>query len=112
MAFTVLATVISTAVPGQVVVDAGTKALGREPLRGAAGEGFAAVLDRPHLTVERLSEEHGIIALGDDAWRPRVGDLVRLVPNHVCIAMHNFDQVVGVRGDTVHDIWPVDARGR
>ena len=112
IAFTVLATVISTAVPGQVVLDAGTKALAREPLRGIEGEGWAAVQDRPHLFVQRMSEEHGIIDLGDDPWRPHVGDLVRLVPNHVCVAMHNFDRVVAVRGATVVDGWAVDARGR
>src|SRR6185503_19479575 len=31
-ALTVLATVVSTAVPGQAVIDAGAKALGREPV--------------------------------------------------------------------------------
>ncbi len=107
-----LATVISTAIPGQVVLDAGTKALAREPLRGVDGEGWAALQDRPHLVVQRMSEEHGIIELGDDPWRPAVGDRVRLVPNHVCVAMHNFDQVVGMRGDAVVETWPVEARGR
>ena len=34
-ALTVLATVVSTAVPGQAVIDAGSKSLGREPMRGA-----------------------------------------------------------------------------
>src|SRR5689334_10233298 len=37
-ALTVLATVVSTAVPGQGVIDAGSKALGREPLRGTGSE--------------------------------------------------------------------------
>lgn len=112
IAMTVLATVISTSIPGQIVLDAGTKALGREPMRGTAGEGWAAVQERPHLVVDRMSEEHGIIALGDDPWRPSVGDVVRLVPNHVCIAMHNFDRVVGVVGEAIQEHWPVEARGR
>ena len=42
-ALTVLATVVSTAVPGQAVIDAGAKALGREPVRGVSGEGFGRV---------------------------------------------------------------------
>jgi D-serine deaminase-like pyridoxal phosphate-dependent protein len=112
IAMTVLATVISTSIPGQVVLDAGTKALGREPMRGTDGEGWAVLQDRPHLVVERMSEEHGIIVLGDDPWRPSVGEVVRLVPNHVCVAMHNFDRVVGVRGDRVESMWDVEARGR
>ena len=112
IAFTVLATVVSTAIPGQVVIDAGSKALAREPLRGAEGEGWAAVQDRPHLVVQRMSEEHGIIELGDDPWRPAVGDLVRLVPNHACVAMHNFDAVSADRAGRLAEPWPGTARGR
>jgi D-serine deaminase-like pyridoxal phosphate-dependent protein len=111
-AFTVLATVVSTAVSGQAVVDAGCKALGREPMRGVAGEGFAAMLDRPEVTVQRMSEEHGILDLTKSTWRPRVGDVVRLVPNHVCIVVHLNDSILGVRGDVVESRWPVSARGR
>lgn len=110
-ALTVLATVVSTAVPGQAVVDAGTKALGREPLR-AAGDGFAAVIDRPEVTIQRMSEEHGVLDLSQSDWRPRVGDRVRLVPNHVCIVVQLFDEVVGVRGDYAETVWDVEARGR
>lgn len=110
-AFTVLATVVSTAVPGQAVVDAGTKALGREPLR-SEGDGWAALLDRPEVVVTRMSEEHGVLDLRNTDWRPRVGDRVRLVPNHVCIVTHLFDEIVGVRGDYVETSWPVEARGR
>ncbi len=111
-AFTVLATVVSTAVPGQAVVDAGSKALGREPMRGVAGEGFGALLDRPEVTVQRMSEEHGILDLGDSDWRPEVGEQVRIVPNHVCVVVHLNDLIYGVRGDSVEATWPVTARGR
>ena len=31
------------------MIDAGCKALGREPVRGVAGEGYAALLDRPEV---------------------------------------------------------------
>ncbi len=111
-ALTVLATVVSTAVPGQAVVDAGSKALGREPMRGVAGEGFGALLDRPEVVVERMSEEHGILNLSATDWRPRVGDQVRIVPNHVCIVVHLNDNIFGVRGEQLESSWPVSARGR
>jgi D-serine deaminase-like pyridoxal phosphate-dependent protein len=113
-ALTVLATVISTAVPGQAVIDAGSKALGREPLAGpdAAAKGFGALLDRPEVTVARLSEEHGILDLSRTSWRPEVGEVVRVVPNHVCIVVHLNDLVYGVRGEMVETHWPVTARGR
>ncbi|HEX5634786.1 MAG TPA: alanine racemase, partial [Gemmatimonadales bacterium] len=89
-AATVLATVVSTAVPGQAVVDAGVKALGREPVRGEAAEGYASVWGRPDVTVSRLSEEHGVLDLSATDWRPEVGEQVRLVPNHVCVVVHLF----------------------
>jgi D-serine deaminase-like pyridoxal phosphate-dependent protein len=111
-AFTVLATVVSTAVPGQAVVDAGSKALGREPMRGAEGEGFGALLDRPDVSVTRMSEEHGILDLTRSAWKPRVGEVVRIVPNHVCIVVHLNDTIHGVRGEIAETSWPVTARGR
>ena len=110
-ALTVLATVVSVSVKGQAVVDAGTKALGREPLR-AEGDGYGALLDHPEVIVSRMSEEHGILDLSRSPWRPRLGDQVRIVPNHVCIAVHLFDEIIGVRGHAVETRWPVAARGR
>ena len=111
-ALTVLATVISTAVPGQAVVDAGSKALGREPLPAGDEAGFGVLLDRPAVRVARMSEEHGILDLKGSDWKPRVGDQVRIVPNHVCVVVHLNDAVHGVRGELVESSWPVVARGR
>ena len=110
-ALTVLATVVSVSVKGQAVVDAGTKALGREPLR-AEGDGYGVLLDHPDVIVSRMSEEHGILDLSRSSWRPRLGDQVRIVPNHVCIVVHLFDEIIGVRGHAVETRWPVAARGR
>jgi len=54
-ALTVLATVVSTSVPDQVVIDAGSKALGREPLRGD-GTGFGVIVGQPNVVVNAMSE--------------------------------------------------------
>lgn len=111
-AVTVVATVVSTAVPGQVVLDAGVKAIGREPMRGADAPGYACVVGRPDLVVTRLSEEHGVVALEGTDWSPRVGDQVRLVPNHACVAVHNFDAMHVIDPDGRVEVLPVAARGR
>ncbi len=111
-ALTVLATVVSTAVPGQAVIDAGAKALGREPMRGVEGEGFGALVDRPQVTVQRMSEEHGVLDLSRTDWRPEVGEQVRVVPNHVCIVVHLNDTIYGARNSVVETSWAVEARGR
>jgi len=111
-ALTVLATVVSTAVPGQAVVDAGAKALGREPMRGTSAGGFGAIVGHDDVVVSAMSEEHGTLDLSGTDWRPRVGDTVRIVPNHVCIVVHLNDVLYAVDGDRVEGVWPVAARGR
>ena len=111
-ALTVLATVVSVAVPGQAVIDAGTKALGREPVRGAAGEGFGQLVEHPEVVVERMSEEHGVLDVSGSAWQPRVGERVRVIPNHVCIVVHLSDIIYGIRSGVLETSWPVAARGR
>jgi D-serine deaminase-like pyridoxal phosphate-dependent protein len=110
-ALTILATVVSTSVAGQAVIDAGSKALGREPLEGD-NQGYGALLDRPEVIVQRMSEEHGILDLRDTDWQPSVGEQVRIVPNHVCIAVHLHEVMYGIRGDRIESTWPVTARGR
>ena len=110
-AYSVVATVISTAVAGQAVVDAGAKALAKEELR-ASGGGYGALLQRPEVTVKAVSEEHGILDLSRTDWRPSVGDRVRLVPNHVCVSVNLQDALYAVKGNEIVDRWPVAARGR
>ena len=111
-AATVLATVVSTAVAGCAVVDAGVKALGREPVRGGPEAGWASVQGRPEVTVAALSEEHGMLDLTATDWCPRVGEQVRLVPNHVCVAVHLFDEMHVLKADGAVTRRPIDARGR
>jgi D-serine deaminase-like pyridoxal phosphate-dependent protein len=111
LAYSVLATVVSTAVPGQAVVDAGSKALAKEEIR-ADVTGYGAVLDRPGVRVKSVSEEHGLLDLAGVDWRPRVGERVRIVPNHVCVSVNLQEALYGVRGDEVVETWPVAGRGR
>jgi D-serine deaminase-like pyridoxal phosphate-dependent protein len=108
LAYTVLATVVSTAVPGKAVVDAGSKALAKE---GRGGDGFGILLDRPEVVVSSLSEEHGVLDLGDSGWRPTIGERVRIVPNHVCVSVNLQEQLLTVdRGS--FSLLPVEGRGR
>lgn len=110
-AYSILATVVSTAVPGQAVIDAGSKVLAKEELRGAGG-GYGALLDRAGVPVSALSEEHGTLDLRQAGWRPRVGDRVRVVPNHVCVSVNLQEQLWGIDAEGGLCRWPVTARGR
>ncbi len=109
LAYTVLATVVSLSVPGQAVVDAGSKALAKEARGG--DEGYGLLLDRPEVVVKALSEEHGVLDLSKTDWRPQVGERVRIVPNHVCVSVNLQDHLLVVDHDRV-ERWPLEARGR
>jgi D-serine deaminase-like pyridoxal phosphate-dependent protein len=109
-AYSVLATVVSTAVPGQAVIDAGSKALAKEEGVHPAG-GYGALLDRPDVLVRGLSEEHGLLDVSATPWRPRVGERVRVVPNHVCASVNLHERLHVLRRDAVLATWPVAARG-
>ena len=109
-AYSILATVVSTAVPGRAVVDAGSKALSKE-LHDTAGVGYAALVGRPEVRVAALSEEHGVLDLTGTDWRPRVGELVRLLPNHVCVSVNLQDRVIVHEGEH-WETWPLEGRGR
>lgn len=111
-ALTVLATVVSTAIAGQAVIDAGTKALGREPRDLGEDAGYGELQDQPEVRVTRMSEEHGVLDLSRTSWRPKVGDQVRVIPNHVCIVTHLNDRVVGIRDGEVVEEYAIEARGR
>jgi D-serine deaminase-like pyridoxal phosphate-dependent protein len=109
-AYSVLATVVSTATPGQAVIDAGAKALAKE--EGLApGGGYGALLDRPDVVVRSLSEEHGLLDLSGTEWRPRVGDRVQVVPNHVCVSVNLHERLWAVLGGKVQEAWTVAGRG-
>lgn len=104
----VAATVVSTAVPGQAVIDAGSKALFAD--RQSWLEGFGVVPELGDATVVRMSECHGVVELGDRP-KPAIGTLVRVVPNHACPTVNLFDHYDVVRDGAVVDRWPVSARG-
>jgi D-serine deaminase-like pyridoxal phosphate-dependent protein len=108
-ALTVLATVVSVPAPGRAVLDAGSKTLSSDPLRPRAN-GHGLVLGTSS-RLSRLSEEHGVIdvAPGDTF---RVGQKVRVLPNHACVVSNLHDRVKVIRGADVVDEWVVAARGR
>jgi D-serine deaminase-like pyridoxal phosphate-dependent protein len=108
-ALTVLATVVSRS-GGRVVVDTGSKTLTTDRARGDAA-GFGTVADRPGLAVARVWEEHGLLEGGSGADL-KVGERVRIVPNHACTAVNLHERLIAVRAGTVEAVWEVAARGR
>jgi len=110
LALVVAATVVSTAVPGQAVVDAGAKTLTKD--RASFLEGFGLLPAYPDAVIERLFDYHGAIAIPEGTHAPELGEVVAIVPNHVCPVVDLFDTFVATRAGAIVGRWPVDARGR
>jgi D-serine deaminase-like pyridoxal phosphate-dependent protein len=110
IALAVAATVVSTAVAGQVVLDAGAKTLTKD--RAAFLEGFGVIPAYPSAVIERLFDYHAAVAIPEGTPAPRLGEVVAIVPNHVCPVVEQFDEFVVARGGIAEGRWPVDARGR
>jgi D-serine deaminase-like pyridoxal phosphate-dependent protein len=109
-ALNVYATVVSRAGPDRGILDAGSKTLTSDP--GGGLDGFGLILDHPEAKIARFAEEHGFLDLTRSNTRPNVGDVVRIVPNHVCVVVNMVDEVVMVRGDEILGTLPVAARGK
>jgi D-serine deaminase-like pyridoxal phosphate-dependent protein len=108
-AMRVRATVVSRPTAARAVLDAGTKVLTSDQY-GMTGYGH--VVECPGAVIAALSEEHGIVDLSAAVERPRVGDVVQVVPNHCCVVSNMVDEVYGYRGGAVETVWRVAARGR
>jgi D-serine deaminase-like pyridoxal phosphate-dependent protein len=108
-AVAVAATVVSV-FDDRLVLDAGAKALTKDRAEWLVGNG--AIAGYPDLVIERVNDYHGVVAAPPRARRPALGEVVAVIPNHVCPVIDLFDSVLAVeRGGTAAD-WPVDARGR
>ena len=65
---------------------------------------------RPDLCLSRMNEEHGILTAACGQTKLKVGDVLTLVPIHVCTAVNQQNAVYLLENGrlTRH---PVDARG-
>jgi D-serine deaminase-like pyridoxal phosphate-dependent protein len=106
----VYATVVSRAGPERGILDAGSKTLTSDT--GGLDDGFGLILEHPQAKIKGFAEEHGFLDLSRSNTRPNVGDVVRIVPNHVCVVVNMVDQLIAVRGGEIVDVLPVAARGK
>lgn len=107
-ALTVLATVVSRPTETRAVLDTGSKSLAADMVE-APGHGH--IVEYPDAVIAALSEEHGVVDLSASAEKPKIGDKVRVIPNHVCVVTNLFDTVTLIRGETAEDTVKVAARG-
>jgi D-serine deaminase-like pyridoxal phosphate-dependent protein len=110
-ALRVVVSVVSTAVADQAVMDAGSKTMSSDRLGSGPMEGFGYVVEHPEVQVAKLNEEHGYLSNVAQA-NLAVGDVLTLIPNHVCTCVNMHDEVYLVRQEQVVGSWRVAARGK
>lgn len=111
-AASILATVVSTSVPGQMVIDGGSKTFSSDRSAIADAPGFGYLAEAPGAVFSKLNEEHGFIDIRDAGRKWQPGDQVRILPNHICVAMNLHERVYAIRGEEVVEVWEVEGRGK
>src|SRR5215470_4288349 len=106
-AVVVLTRVVSHPAPAMITCDAGHKSVSAD-----AGVPTCTVLGHPELEPLTPSEEHLPMRVAEGAAIPPIGELLYLVPRHVCTTVNNFDDAMMVSGGKVTAVEPVSARGR
>ena len=102
----VVARVVSHPHDGIVTCDAGHKAVSAD-----AGVPTCVVAGHPELTPLAPSEEHLPLAVKEGHEVPAVGDVLYLIPRHVCPTVNNFDAALIVREGKIESVEKVSARG-
>jgi D-serine deaminase-like pyridoxal phosphate-dependent protein len=107
-----LVTVVSTARPGQIIVDGGSKTFSSDRLAGSAETTFGHVLEAPQAVFHKMNEEHGYVDVRECGRRFEIGERLRIIPNHICVAVNLHERIYGIRNGEVEEVWEVAGRGK
>lgn len=102
----VLTRVISRPAPNIATCDAGSKSIAAE-----SGDPCAVVIGRSDLAALKPSEEHLPLEVRGRA-APQRGDLLLLVPRHVCPTVNLHEEAIIIDGGRFAGLAPISARGR
>jgi D-serine deaminase-like pyridoxal phosphate-dependent protein len=109
-AATILSTITSKTDEERVVADAGAKSMTIDQRNSGVvtTDGFGKIKNHPELVIKKLSDEHALITPGNSL---NIGDLIEIIPNHVCPTVNLYNKAYGVRNGKVEKILTVTARG-
>lgn len=106
--------VVSSCKPEVTVIDCGCKSIATDVAQGVPPyylKGFGHVIGHSEFTFARLSEEHGMLHKSGNS-DVKVGDILRIIPNHICPTVNLYDEVYLMRGGEIVDKVRVYARGK
>ncbi len=98
-AATVLARVVALPRAGRATLDAGSKALAAE-----AGDPVAIVLGKSAWRARTPNEEHLPLEASAGAPELALGELVELVPRHVCPTVNLHERALALEGDGLREV--------
>lgn len=101
-----VATRVISVGPGRATLDAGSKAIAPD-----VAPPNCAVLDHPELEPRSPSEEHLPCRVHADATGPALGELLWLIPEHVCTTVNLHREAVWIRDGRFAGVGPVAASG-
>lgn len=106
-ALRMLVSVVSTSVPGQCVIDGGSKTFSMNATKVVGG--YGDFVDRPW-RVEKMNEEHGFFPIVPGT--ARVGEKLWVIPGSVGTCVNLHDEIAYGRHGKVEGKWRVAGRGR
>lgn len=110
----ILVTVISVNSDEYAVIDGGCKTFPTDTALDAFPhylKGYGMIEGYEEFVINRLSEEHGMVDTTKGAKKPRVGQQLMVIPNHICPAMNLQNHVYFLEKDNKIRKVPVAARG-
>ena len=111
-AASVVCTVVSDAVKDQVILDGGSKTLTMDRCGPAPDSGHGLIVEYPEAVIGKLTEEHAQVDVSRCTARPRVGERVTVIPNHICPVVNLHDTAWWWEADGSLQVLPIDARGK
>jgi len=84
----VVATVVSDVVPGQIIIDAGSKALSAKQLLRHENLEMGYIVEYPDARITRLHEEHGWVDVSHCNDPPKVGARLSIIPVNISLCVN------------------------
>jgi D-serine deaminase-like pyridoxal phosphate-dependent protein len=103
----VVVTVVSTSVPGQIIVDGGIKAFTSYPPTP-----YGYCLEHPEIWIKGVSIEHGHVDITQSTHKFKVGEILSFIPLHGEMTTNLYEYTHPMRRGEIVDKWRVLGRGQ
>lgn len=110
-ALKIRSTIISKPSKNRVVIDAGTKVLSSDRPSVIDGPSYGYLPQHPRSNISKAWEEHSVVDLHASDSSLNVGDVLEVIPNHVCVVTNLANYWHYVQNGTIQGLNTIPARG-